>query len=92
MMANYRHAGPWSVTLAAVPVELSGFFALIGLWTWKEQSDYESTAVPYLRSVVPKIATWDRDIAWNYFDDEVKDTISREEHAKIIRYLSLLGA
>ena len=67
------------------------FFALIGLWAWKEQSDYESTAVPYLRSVVPEIATWNPDIAWNYFDDEVRDTISREDHAKIIHYLSVLG-
>lgn len=67
------------------------FFALIGLWTWKEQSDYESTAVPYLNSVVPEIATWNPDIAWKYFADEVRDTISRDDNAKIIGYLSLLG-
>lgn len=67
------------------------FFALIGLWAWKEQSDYEMTAVPYLQSVVPEIATWDPDIAWAYFDQDVKDTISREDNAKIINYLSTLG-
>jgi len=67
------------------------FFALLGLWTWKEQSAYESTAVPYLESVVPEITTWDPEIAWGYFDQEVRDTISSEDNAKIINYLSMLG-
>jgi hypothetical protein len=67
------------------------FFALIGLWTWKVQSDYESTAVPYLKSVIPEITTWDPEAAWSYFDDEVTRLISREDHDKIMRYLSSLG-
>lgn len=67
------------------------FFALIGLWAWKEQSDYESTAVPYLNSVVPEIATWNPDIAWKYYADEIRDTISQADSDKIIGYLSLLG-
>ncbi len=66
-------------------------FALIGLWTWKVQSDYESTAVPYLRSVIPKITTWEPEAAWNFFDDEVRRLINREDHDKIMRYLSSLG-
>ena len=65
--------------------------ALIGLWTWKEESDYESTAVPYLKSVVPEITAWDPDVAWKYYDDEIRETISQEDNAKIINYMSLLG-
>ena len=66
--------------------------ALIGFWAWKVESDYETTAVPYLESVVPEITTWDPDVAWKYYDDEVRDTISREDNAKIVRYMSMLGA
>jgi hypothetical protein len=67
-------------------------FALIGLWTWKVQNDYESTAVPYLRAVVPEIATWDPDILWANFDEEVKGTINRDEYDKVIKYFSTLGS
>ncbi len=68
------------------------FFALIGLWTWKVQSDYESTAVPYLEAVVPEITTWDPDILWAHFDEQVKGTIDRDEYVKVIKYLSTLGS
>ena len=67
------------------------FFALIGLWAWKEQSDYESTAVPYLESVIPEIVTWNPDVIWDYYDDEVRSVVSQEDSAKVIRYLSQLG-
>jgi len=67
------------------------FFALVGLWTWKEQSDYESTAVPYLKSVVPEMATWNPDVAWDHLAEEIRDVTNRHDHAKVIRYLSSLG-
>ena len=65
--------------------------ALVGLWTWKEQSDYEMTAVPYLESTVPEIATWNPDVVWSFYDDEVKATISQEDSAKVVRFMSILG-
>ena len=65
---------------------------LIGLLTWRVQSNYETTAVPYLRSVIPEIATWDPEMTWKYYADEVRETVSREDNAKIVRYLSKLGA
>lgn len=68
------------------------FFALVGLWAWKEQSDYEATAVPYLKSVVPEMATWNPDIAWEHLAEEIKEVTNRDDHTKIIRYLSNLGA
>lgn len=78
------------ILLAIVLIIL--FFVLMGLWTWKEQSDYESTAVPYLESVIPEITTWDPDIAWKHFDQDVRETISEEDSAKILKYLSKLGS
>ena len=68
------------------------FFALLGLWTWKEQSDYEKTAVPYLKSVIPEMATWNSDVAWEHLAEGIRDQTNRDDHAKIIRYLSSLGA
>ena len=65
---------------------------LIGLLTWRTQSNYETTAVPYLRSVIPEITTWDPDITWKYYAEEVRESVSQEDNAKIVRYLSRLGA
>lgn len=68
------------------------FFALVGLWTWKNQSDYESTAVPYLQSVVPQLTTWDPDVVWDHLAEEARSQTNRADNAKIVRYLSGLGA
>lgn len=66
-------------------------FALVGFWAWKAQSDYAETAVPYLREALPAIAEWDPDVLWNLYSPDVRSSVSRTDHDKIVVALSRLG-
>lgn len=66
-------------------------FAAVIFWVLSQQSEYESTAVPYIESVIPDITTWDPEVIWAYYDQDVKDLISKDENDKFIRYVSKLG-
>ena len=66
-------------------------FVAAGFWTWKAKSDYELTAVPYLREVIPEIAEWDSEVLWNHYSSDTRNGTSRESHDKIVRIMSRLG-
>ncbi len=71
-------------------VFILGVIALV-IWVLGEQSEYESTAVPYIEKLIPKIATWDPNVVWDHYDQEVKSSISKEDNEKVVRFMSKLG-
>ncbi len=66
-------------------------FVAVGFWSWKAQSDYELTAVPYLREVIPEMTEWNPDVFWKHYPSEVIKDTNREQHDKIVHIMSRLG-
>ena len=66
-------------------------FALLAFWFLNEQRNYATTAVPYIEALIPEIATWDPDVVWGHYDQDVRSAISMDDHEKIVRFMSKLG-
>jgi hypothetical protein len=63
----------------------------MGLFTWYKASQYEDTAVPYIKAAVPELSQWDPDLTKKYMVPKVLKETTDEKFAKIIKYLSKLG-
>ncbi len=68
-------------------VAISGFY----IYKNVQASRYESTAVPYIKQVLPKISTWDPALAREYMAAEVLETVSVEELKNLMGWLSKIG-
>lgn len=60
-------------------------------YRYKQSSEYEKTAVPYVRDVLPRISTWDPAQAQGYMAAEVLERVSSEELQKLMASLSVIG-
>ena len=82
------------------------FFAIVGLIlvvvivviggikykSAQEAAQYETTAVPYIKMVVPELSTWDPQIIKSYMPVESLESTPEERIIRIVAYLSRLGA
>lgn len=66
-------------------------FAGMGLFAWYKSSQYDDTAVPYIKATIPELSTWDTDLIKSYMAPTVLEETTGENFAKIIKYLSRLG-
>ena len=57
----------------------------------KKASQYEATAVPYLKMVVPELSKWDPEIIKSYMTSQSLQGTSEEKLVTIVSYLSKLG-
>ncbi len=85
-------AGPG--TLAWIGIIFGGgiaaivvLFGLVLLWASIAETNYESTAVPYLEAAIADIATWDAALMRKHLDTDV-DTDDLDE---MVAYMSQLG-
>ncbi len=73
--------------LFAVLLGIAGF----NTYMWKQASQYEETALPYVKAVVPELTTWDTDVIKSYMAEEIVRKTTDENFVKIIEYLSRMG-
>lgn len=82
-----------SFTVVIAMIGLLGIvlFAGLGVWGLKAQSDYTATAEPYLKEVIPQIATWQSDVALSHMDDDIRRSMNRSDFDAVMVELSQLG-
>ena len=82
------------------------YFVLIALWLVSiiaavggleiyksyQGSEFDKTAVPYIRQVIPKISTWEPETVKALMAPEVAATIPDEKFIRAMRFFSKLGA
>ncbi|MGD9019126.1 MAG: hypothetical protein PVF84_02690 [Desulfuromonadales bacterium] len=75
----------WVVSIAA---------AVGGLEIYKsyQGQEFDKTAVPYIRQVIPEISTWDPETVKALMAPEVAATIPDEKFIRAMRFFSKLGA
>ena len=68
--------------------------AIVGIkfYAAHEAAQYEATAVPYLKQVVPELSTWDVKVIKVLMAPQALVNTPDEKIIKIIEYLSKLGA
>ena len=66
-------------------------FIGIGSYTGYKTSEYEETAVPYLKEAVPALSKWDIELSKEYFSSIVFEDTTDEDLAKLFNWLSKLG-
>lgn len=67
-------------------------FGGMGLFAWYKASQYDDTAVPYVKSALPVLSQWDPEVIKEYMVPKVMEQTTKEDFSKIIKYLSKLGA
>lgn len=65
----------------------SGFF----IYKSKLSSQYEESAVPYIKQVLPLISTWDPSLARDYMAPEVIERVSDVDLETLMQSLSQMG-
>lgn len=82
------------------------YFVLIALWVVSiivavggleiyksyQGSEFDKTAIPYIRQVVPQISTWDPETVKLLMAPEIAATIPDEKFIRAMRFFSKLGA
>lgn len=61
-------------------------------YSGKKETQYLTTAVPYIKMVVPELSKWDPVIAGRHMSSEFMQKTSAEDFAKIIAAMSKLGS
>lgn len=75
----------WVVSIAA---------AVGGLELYKSHqgAEFDKTAIPYIRAVVPEISTWDPETVKALMAPEIAASIPEEKFVRAMRFFSKLGA
>lgn len=75
----------WVVSIAA---------AVAGLEIYKsyQGTEFDKTAIPYIREVIPKISTWNPETVKALMAPEIAATIPEEKFVRAMRFFSKLGA
>jgi hypothetical protein len=82
------------------------YFALIALWVvtiatligglevYKayQSSEFDKTAIPYIRSVIPELSKWDPDTARALMTPDIAATIPEEKFTRAMLLFARLGA
>jgi len=77
-----------------IGIFLAGLIILIllaGIFAGYKSAQYEETAVPYLKEVVPIISQWDAESSRVYFSPAALKEVSEEDYQKLFSFLSRMG-
>ena len=66
-------------------------FTFIGGYTYYKSSEYEKTAVPYIKEKIPLLSTWDYETTKSFMVPIVLENTKEEDFKKIIHWFSKLG-
>ena len=74
--------------LATVGLTIVGGFKYFSA---QKESQYLTTAVPYIKQVIPEISKWDPALAQSYMSADFMKKTSEENFSEIIRAMSKIG-
>lgn len=60
-------------------------------YSGQKEAQYLTTAVPYVKQVIPELSKWDPVVARKYMSRKFMQEISAEDFARVIKALSRLG-
>lgn len=63
----------------------------MGLFAWYKTSQYDDTAVPYVKTTMPELSKWNPEITKKYMAPEVMEQTTDKHFTKVNKYLSKLG-
>lgn len=66
-------------------------FSGCAYYVYQKSAAYETTAVPYIEEVMPKLSTWVLEVHRLHSTPESNETISDEDLLKLLKWLSKLG-
>ena len=66
-------------------------FIFIAGFTYYKSSEYEKTAVPYIKENIPLLSNWDYEITKSLMVPTVLENAKEEDFKKIIHWFSKLG-
>lgn len=75
-------------TLATVALLIIGGFRY---YSHQKEAQYATTAVPYIKHVIPELSKWDPEVARNYMSADFMSKTSADNFARVINALSRLG-
>lgn len=75
----------WAVSIAAAVGGLEMYRSYQG-------SEFDKTAIPYIRQVIPEISRWDPETARALMNPDISATITDEKFTRAMRFFSKLGA
>ena len=77
-----------------IGIFLFGFivlFALLAAYMAYKQSEYNETALPYIKKVIPIISEWNPEKSRPLFVASTFDNVSDEDYSKLFNWFSKLG-
>ncbi len=75
--------------LAGIALTILGGFHYLSV---QKESQYATTAVPYIKKVIPELSKWDPDIARKYLSQEFLEKTPEEFFNQTIRALAKIGS
>ena len=66
-------------------------FSGCAFYAYQQGQSYETTAIPYIEEVLPKISTWDLETNKLYSTPESNESMKDEDLSKLLKWLSKLG-
>jgi len=76
--------------LYVIFVLVTGFSAFF-IYGSMQSSEYDGTAIPYIKETLPQISTWDAEIVKQLMAPEVLETVSAENLTNILAALADIG-
>jgi len=66
---------------------------IVGATTWVgyKSEAYESTAVPYIKKVIPEISKWNPELIKSYMVSETLNDVNAEDFRKMVSIFSKIG-
>lgn len=66
-------------------------FVCIAAYTGYQEGEYKDTAVPYIKEAIPKLSTWDAEVAKPYFAPFILAAGEDSDLQKLFDWLAKLG-
>lgn len=76
--------------LYVILVFVLGFSAFF-IYGSMQSSQYDGSAIPYIRATLPKLSTWDAEVVKQLLAPEVLETVTAENLANILAALADIG-
>ncbi len=77
--------------IGLISLGLIVLFTFVVIFTGYKQSEYEGTAVPYIKKVIPAISEWNPEKAKSLFVPSTPEEAPQEDFEKLFKWFSKLG-
>lgn len=83
---------PLGIILGSLFLVIALVVATVNVVTWYKSTQYEDTAVPYIKTAIPVLSKWDAESIKEFMAPKVLEQTTDENFSKIIKYFSNLGS